>query len=181
MINLIPPVAKKSIILEYWVRVFTVWLLLIAFAVVVGISVLLPPYVLVTSQVDVYTESAEQASAKIATYENVSVDLIKASQQARIIVDSSKSFTMSRYIYLFESLQNPGISLSQIKLLRTETGIAPISLSGIATNRQMLADFRDRLLDEEEVSTVDLPISNLAKDKDINFSIIVVMNKKQES
>lgn len=181
MINLIPPVAKKSIVLEYWVRVLTVWLLLVSFSVVVGILVLWPPYVLVTTQVDVYAESADQASAKIATYENVSTDLIKASQQARIIVDSSKSFTMSKYIYLFESLQNPGIKMSEIKLLRTGTGIAPIALFGTASDRQMLADFRDRLLAEEEVSTVDLPISNLAKDKDINFSIIVEMSNKLES
>ena len=47
-------------------------------------------------------------------------------------------------------------------------------ISGDATTRQALADFRDRLLRQPEISDVVLPISNLAKDRDIKFSISVV-------
>jgi len=175
MINLIPQKEKRSILVEYWVRVVTVWLTLWAVALFVSAGILLPAYVLIGSQVSVYETSAAQASQKVATYENVSESLTRASQQAKVVIDELYVPVFSDYISLFEGLQGEGVEISKIKLNRDENGIAPVSLVGIASDRRTLASFRDRLLADEHITSVDLPISNLARDVDINFTITVTL------
>jgi hypothetical protein len=175
MINLLPAPAKKGILFEYWVRVASVWMIIWSVALIAGTSVLLPAYVLIDSQVQSYADSAAAASQKVANYESVSVSLVEASQQAKMIVDEESLPLFSSYINKFELLQGEGISISVINLIRTETGMAPITIGGVARDRQALASFRDRLLADEAVDAVELPISNLARDKEIAFSITVTL------
>jgi hypothetical protein len=173
MINLIPPQAKKSLMIEYWVRVASTWLILWSITLIVSTIILLPTYVLIGTQVSVYKTSAEEASLKVASYKDVSRSLVNASQRARILVDESGLADISEFITLIEGLQGSEVELSQINLNRIENGFDPMIVSGTATDRQALASFRDRLLAEEKISSVDLPISNLARDKDIQFTITV--------
>ena len=173
MINLIPPAAKKSLLLEYWIRVASVWLLLWMLALCMSASIMLPTYVLIGSQVAVYEESAAAASEKVAVYENVSVSLRAASEQARYAIDTSRLVVFSDLITRFQGLQGDTIGLTQITLSREGTDVAPIIIKGIADDRQALASFRDRLLAEASVVAVDLPISNLAQDREIAFTLTV--------
>jgi hypothetical protein len=173
MINLIPPQAKKSLMIEYWVRVASTWLILWSITLIVSTIILLPTYVLIGTQVSVYKTSAEEASLKVASYKDVSRSLVNASQRARILVDESGLADISEFITLIEGLQGSEVELSQINLNRIENGFDPMIVSGTAADRQALASFRDRLLAEEKISSVDLPISNLARDKDIQFTITV--------
>ena len=176
MINLIPPEAKKSITIEYWVRVGSVWALLLAFALACASFVFLPAYVLISSQVDAYTESTDSASEKIASYENVTTGLIRASQEARTVIAGTNITPISEYVALIDTVQGSGINITKVSLSRADEGIAPIQVSGVATDRQSLAAFRDRLLREATFSAVDLPIANLAKDRDIPFSITITVD-----
>jgi len=180
MINLIPRSAKKSIKHEYWVRVATVWLVLFSLALILGVGTLMPAYELINRQVEVYGSSAAEASQKLADYKNVSTGLVESSRQAKYIIDEKNVELISYYVSMFESLQGSGIELSQISLDRSEEGIAPVRVSGVAADRRALASFRDRLLEREEVKEVDLPISNLASDKAINFNITVTIANHPE-
>ena len=74
---------------------------------------------------------------------------------------------------MFESLQSEGIELSKIELSVKEGEFAPVNIIGTASDRRTLAGYRDRLLESDKIDTVDLPISNLAQDKEIKFSITV--------
>ena len=56
----------------------------------------------------------------------------------------------------------------------------PVNITGTATDRQSLASFRDRMLAHPLISEVNLPISNLATDKDIQFSITVTMTNQTD-
>ncbi len=176
MINLIPSSAKKSLLTEYWVRVSSTWLILWSIAFFVGASILYPAYVLIGSQVSVHEDSAKIASQKVASYESVSAALTRTSLQAKVIIDELSGTLFSKYITLFENLQGSGIQLNKIQLSRTNLMIKPVLIEGVASDRQSLASFRDRLLSVENVKSADLPISNLASDKDIQFSITVTFN-----
>lgn len=178
MINLIPGNAKKSITLEYWLRVSTSWFFLWAATFLVAIFILVPAYVLINIQVSVYENSAKIAQERITSYEEVSNSLKNASEQAKLIVDGTKQTMMNEYIALFEQLQYPGIELSKVALARSDKGVTPVILDGRAVDRESLAAFRDRLLAEPTVEAVDLPISNLAKDKDIQFTLTVTMDNE---
>ncbi len=178
MINLIPPNAKKSIVKEYWVRVSSTWMYLWAFTLLCCVAIVFPAYVLITSQVNVYQASAAQASAKVADYQQATTALVRSSQQASAAVNESKVEKFSEYLELFEGLQGGTIEISQIRISRGVEGIEPVQITGKAVDRQSLASFRDRLLSQSVVSEADLPISNLARDKDIQFTLTVVINNE---
>jgi hypothetical protein len=176
MTNLIPPSAKKSIKVEYWVRVLTVWFLLFAGALFLGIFILIPSYVLISSQVTVYSQSAQQATERVVIYDNVSEGLVRASQQAAIVLENKDTIAVSRYLDNVTKLQNQNIQLTDIQISKTKNLVNPIRLLGEASSRQALASFRERLLAEPYITAVDLPISNLAQDRDISFSLTVTID-----
>ncbi|MCB9814467.1 hypothetical protein H6784_03555 [Candidatus Nomurabacteria bacterium] len=178
MINLIPPSAKKSIKIEYWVRVLSVWLLIWSLVLVASVGILWPTYTLINSQVGIYEQSANDVSKQVSDYKVISKELIRSSQQAKLIINESNKNTFSEYISLFESLQSEGIELSKIELSVKEGEFAPVNIIGTASDRRTLAGYRDRLLESDKIDTVDLPISNLAQDKEIKFSITVNIVKK---
>lgn len=177
MVNLIPPSAKKSVAVEYWLRVITVWSIIATTVAVLFTLTFLPVYVLVDTKIGVYQESAALASQKLASFEAVSQELTRSTEQARLLRASNNETSLYSIIELFDMLENNGIELSQITVAKVQgSGLAPVLLSGTARDRQALADFRDRLLEQEAVDAVDFPISNLAKDRDIVFSITVTMS-----
>lgn len=178
MINLIPPKAKKSIVTEYWVRVSSTWSYLWAFTFICSAAIVFPAYISVSSQVSVYEESAQQASAKVADYKSAATGLVRSSQQASVVVNESRLPDFSDYIALFEDLQGSQVSIERISISRSVDGIKPVQIVGTAFDRQSLASFRDRLLAESIVDEVDLPISNLAQDSDIQFSLLLVINSE---
>lgn len=180
MINLIPPAAKKRLQFEYWTRVLAVWLLTWAVSLVIGASLLLPTYVLIGSQVDVFAESAALASEKVNSFENVSKTLVQSSQQASFILNESDLPEISAYVDLLKSLEGSDIIINKITVSRSGVDLRPIQVSGEANSRQALASFRDRLVAEEVVKEVDLPISNLAQDREILFSITVVLDNEKD-
>ncbi len=181
MINLIPQSAKKQIVIEYWLRVATVWLVLLAVTAAIGGALMFPVHVLIKTQTDVYRESANAAIQKIAVFENVSADLVQSSQQAKIVLDTSREVPLSQYLALFGALETDTLVLSGFLINRDKEGVGQVQLTGTALSRQALADFRDQLLDLKEVEKVDFPISNLAKDKDISFDMVVTLKKQSES
>ena len=179
MINLIPASAKNSLIKEYWMRAVTVWFFLGSAAVLLGIFILVPSYVLTNSQVSAYKDSAESASEKSANYETVSKELERSGKLAAMMKENFALISTSEYITLFRSLEGDGIEISQISITRAEKGVEPIMISGVADDRQALAAFRDSVVAQEGVSSVDLPLSNLAKDKDIPFEITVTIDNEK--
>lgn len=181
MINLIPQSAKKKLLLEYWVRTLSVWGVLWASALILGAVALLPAFVLIGQQVDIYAASAASASEKVAEYQDVTDQLRTANVQAREAINTLRLPQFSTFITAIKALQGTEIVINSIEMKRGETVdvLAPFLITGVANNRQSLAAFRDRLLAESWVESVDLPISNLAQGEDISFSITVTLTSEE--
>lgn len=177
MINLIPPAAKKGIRLEYWLRVITVWFILLIGALIASIAVMAPAYVLIDLQIDASAESSAAASEKIAGYESVANELKRSNLEAKAVLDTTSYVPISEYVALVRELEGKNITVSEVAINRSKDGFSPIQVRGEAVDRQSLAQFRDDLLAQPSVSSVDLPISNLAKDRDIQFSLSVSVKK----
>jgi predicted amino acid-binding ACT domain protein len=178
MINLIPPTAKKSIVIEYWIRVASVWMFLVSTALFAGAVLLFPVYVLVSSQVDAKESAVTIASQKVDSFENVSGELELASQLAKHALRESSLVHMSVYMERFIELQGPDIELDNIEISRVDRLISPVQVVGVATDRRSLAAFRDRLLAEAQILEVDLPIANLANDRNIRFTLTILIDNE---
>lgn len=156
----------------------SVWFLLWSATLLIGIFIFVPSYVLLDSQVSAYKDSAESASEKIANYKKVSDELTRSGKLAAVMKENFALGYTSDYVALVRNLEHSGITISEIGIERTDKGIAPIRISGVAADRQALAAFRDRALEEEQITVVDLPISNLAKDRDIPFEITATIGNQ---
>lgn len=178
MINLIPPAAKRRVILEYWIRMVSVWMFMVCGIIIVTTLLLIPVYVLVHSKIEAYAVSATEALNSVAEYDISSSALISASVQANLLLQLSEQENFSDLITVLENSKNAGVSIKSFSFTRTPEGLAPVDITGDAKTRQDLADFREALLKNEAVEKVFLPISNLAEDRNIDFTISVTMKPK---
>jgi hypothetical protein len=177
MINLIPPTAKKKIVTEYWLRVISVWFYIWTAAMIGSVVIMFPAYILIHSQVSVYEQSALSASEKVAIFEEVKKQVERSNILAIKMQNQLTVPLVSEYLSLFSSLEGQGVALTSIDISRSDAVFSGIRVSGKAESRQVLAAFRDRISADVRVEKVDLPLSNLAKDKDIQFSLTVTLKK----
>lgn len=179
MINLIPGVLRKKIIFEYWVRVVSVWLFTLSVAGFVALVLFFPTYVLVNSQAEIYEGSMNEVAKKANEYDVSAKSLELANLQAKRLYELRGVESISDTLALLESLQGANVSLTSFEFRRKGTSLDKINVTGKATTRQALADFRDTLLKHPDITEVILPISNLAKDKDIQFNIVLSLKAKE--
>jgi hypothetical protein len=177
MINLIPPSAKSSITREYWMRVISVWVFILTGVTIIIAALLVPVFALVNSQIAAYSASAKEAISEVNKYDLSSTALVRASQDAVKVIRMQNDAKFTDYITLFEALENESVVIERYEFTKQDDVLDPISISGKAATRQALADFREALLDNKNIETVFLPISNLAQDKNISFVITVTMKK----
>jgi hypothetical protein len=179
MINLIPPSAKEAVTKEYWVRVISVYLFILSAVCLIVILFTLRLYILVSLQVDNHADSATKAINQVAEYDLSAGALVRANVMAQKIIELRGVDYFSEVILLLESLQGTEISISGYEFSRDKTGnLAPMQIRGTANTRQALANFRDAILSHKSVAEAVLPISNLTKDRDIQFSITVTFKEK---
>jgi hypothetical protein len=175
MINLVPAIVRKTIVKEYWIRVVSVFLFLSALLSVLCIIFALPVYVLISAQVEAFSASATEAAARVAEFDVSTSALTKANTHAQKIVSQKNTKDFTAVLTKLESLASSGVVLRSYEFTRKEGALAPIQVVGKAETRQSLADFHASLRAEPMVEKVDLPISNLAKEKDIDFTMTVTL------
>lgn len=174
MINLIPPAAKKIMTRDYWARVGIVWVLLIGTACFIVTLLLIPTYVLIQIKTTLLNEEAKSATEKMASYDISATELQVANRQAQILLQEPPLVSYSTFMNDLEQAADLDVKITEFRFVRTKNS-GLINLSGIAKTRQSLADFRDVLEADVRFVKVDLPISNLIKDRDLLFSMSLIM------
>ena len=177
MINLIPPTARKKVLTEYWVRATSVWLLIFSVSCLAVSVFLLPVYVLVNSQIDIYASSAHEASSKITEFDASASTIVAVNNKKKKLFTLKQNKQFSEIISVLDSTHGKEILIEGMEFKRQGPSINTLLLNGYATDRKSLADFRDALMSIPNAKEVDLPISNLAKDKDIRYSITITFNE----
>lgn len=176
MSNLIPQFAKKKVATEYWLRVVTTWFVLWGVALLIGTIFLFPMYIYTSVQIDVNSESAKSAEASVASFEDVAFDLQKASIQARNVIQNERRTKAFKYVELVERNFGLGTQLNSVAFSSDANGISQINVQGEADSREALASLRDRFIEEPAIASANLPISNLAQESDIAFTITITMS-----
>jgi len=178
MTNLLPPTAKKQIVFEYWIRVFSVWVILWSVCLMISAALLWPTYILIVGSSAAYAGSVDDASERTAEYESISLSLSQATKQAETIISKERQTKLSAIFTDIEDASGQGVVLSGVTVNRNTSEIDPVKVQGVATNRQSLAEFKNRLETISYVESVDLPIENLAENQDIIFTISVTINNE---
>lgn len=173
MINLIPPDAQKQVKREYWVRVFSVWSFLVGSALLMVIVFHIPAYVLIQNQLLTYLEEFNDATNKSQTMEDSKKVIERANRISEMLAKPNITIPFSKVVADIEEVVGEGIRVEGYTFNRLSTGITPIVVTGKAETRAGLSAFRDALEANSYFKTVTLPLSDLAKDSDIEFSITI--------
>ncbi len=174
MINLIPPSAKKSITFEYWKRVTAVWLCLFSTALIILLVFLLPTHIILRSQIAYLEDTVSAGASRVSNYDISATELVEANSQARMLLENAATNTPSDFITSLTQYAGSNVALNNFQFVKL-TSLPTITLAGLANSRQDLAKFRDAVAADARFAVVDLPISNLIKDKNLLFSMEITL------
>lgn len=174
MSNLIPPDAKRAVVIEYWIRVVTVWFVLVGLALVVTALMKTPTFVLVESQLRAFSGEYEEAVDESNQFDEAQRAITDANQLAELLKGGNDTTELSSIIAILDEIAGDAVTIQNFDLNMTDGMVTKISIDGTAATRQALAGFSENIEAHPLFSDAELPISNLAKDRDIGFSISVV-------
>lgn len=172
MYKLLPEEERVKVAHEYALRRAALWLIAFILIGAVALSGLLPSYLLTRARRDEVLARLSVVGAKEESAESVAAATWL--KKARIELETLEpKLDSDRISVLFEEVirdKPAGIRLTNISYNKSANK-ASFALSGVASDRQALLSFESILQDSEAFSDVALPVSNLAKDKDLSFQI----------
>jgi Tfp pilus assembly protein PilN len=172
--NLLPPLEKKAIRLEYRMRFGTVLLVLLVGSVGVGVVTLLPTYIALRAEVDTIRTSFEGSVAHATS----GVAYVQEKQES---IQALKH-TMGIFEGLYEEEQLTQL-LTNALTVRPEAimigGVVydrtahTLVLEGVSATRDALVTYARTLEETVVFGRVPVSISDLAKNTDIRFRLVL--------
>ncbi len=177
MLNLLPQKQKILLQKEYSGRRMIVWLGSIALALVISLILLSPSYFLTRIRAEEARgelESAKRALDAELPPKEMLAEFQAAVRNAEALKPLTKSLSVYELVKLFEARPKT-IRITGISFSEQAEGRPTIVVNGRAENRDGLTAFGRALEERVEFATVNLPVSNFVKEKDIDFSMTVVL------
>jgi len=180
MFNDLPENLKKEVRGQYYIRLGIIaGLCFLAVEIIAGF-LMFPSWTLSL----VKKQEVENSLVEIAETQKsvrVSSDTISISHTNEILKVLNTSHDYPHIIPLYNtilSFKKNGIRFEKISFVSQDSSGANISLEGTAITRDVLVAFSKDLKSSPEFTEVVLPISNLAKDTDVDFRIDIRIAKK---
>lgn len=184
--NLLPKEEKEILKNGFKMRFFIIGNIFFIVAFLVGTATLLPSFIL-----------AQDRLALISTLnstnknedENSVKDILRVPKEIELklkfIQSNSKSVSLIQTLNSVFSNMPKAIKIDSLSFNRqgenTKEKIT-IIISGIAGDRNSLVEFESVLKNNNLFKNVEVPVSSLAKDKDLPFSInLIILNEKLDS
>ena len=175
MANLIPPDAKRAIITNYWLRVVVVWMMLSVGALAVVLLLQVPAMVLVQSQLAAFSSVYEQASDSSDEFSEAQAVVEDANVLASLLARQATSTSYSEYIRTLDQIAGRAVTISSFQIARSPEDQVSIQIVGQADTRVDLSNFNKSIQARPEFDETNLPLSNLAQDENIAFTITIAV------
>lgn len=177
MFNLLPEEQKKSVHREYRLRLVTLAIFFLGLGGAIVFVILAPSFFVVdlknSSLVDQQTK-LEKENPELLNIKELESEIAQQKNKLKIISfenEISPSVMIEKILFDLVS----GVTINSISLERKEDHVR-ISLRGHASKRDFLLAFSKKIEGENMFSEINLPVSDLAKDRDIDFSLSFVNN-----
>ncbi len=179
MFNLLPDSLKSKIKKEYKLRLVVVVLAFVLFVQFSFLVFLVPTWVSSFYREKEAVSQSNEMNAFLSTL-NISstTSFVKSVNSKLSLINSSLEYP--KVIPILDELllkKTDFISLKGFSYTANATTTATLNLIGVGSSRESLVSFVKSLEEISFFKNVDLPISNLAKDKNIDFSINININK----
>ncbi len=180
MINLLPPEGQATVKREYWLRVITVWALLLS-ALSISLSlILIPMYVLYRSEFSNLAEDKEQKTEIENRYKTAMRDISDAGAVADYISSTDSKRVVFSFLDAIHQVQTSRVEYRSIVLERKNGAIQKIQLQGEALARADLIALRSALERSPLFGAVSVPLSDLARDTNLPFVITIAIPKENQ-
>lgn len=171
MINLIPQHAKRSIKIEYLSRLLTVTFAALSCVLVAASVLLVPQLVLLHSQNSALSQQYEASMSTKQAIDSYVTQIKNTNQAIELVHQVVIIGNLVPYIKHIQSYESVGVTFDYIKVDRKADAGVVIKMAGMAATRNDLAILKNSLVTDPVIAEVDLPLENLAKDKDLPFHI----------
>jgi hypothetical protein len=175
MINLIPKEEKKKMIIDFYFRIATLFVIMIDFCILVAFLSLLPSYFI--SSVKHSLTSVRLENQKLEPLPLLGEDSLALLKETDNKITSVEKFEKNKFLLSVDVInaivlnKRPDIKVTQIVYENNGTSEKKISITGIAPSREVLLLFREALENSSSFKNVNLPISNFVKGSNINFNL----------
>jgi Tfp pilus assembly protein PilN len=179
MINLLPQNAEQQLKSLYRYRLATTLSLLCGAVALATLCMLLPSYVLLQSQVRAYEETSLAIKEEQADVEALSEKIKAANLLSEEIATYDSVFVFSEVAEKVAEIAGERIALEVISFEEKPDTPSSVVVSGRAATRNDLTAFSSRLIADPMFVSADVPIQNLAGDRDVSFTITIVLETTQ--
>ncbi len=178
MANLLPKKERNFFKYEYRFRLFSVILLFFIATSMLGMVFLLPSYFVSSLKEESIVRQFGLLKKTIELREEgASVEsLLIAKQKINELVIVDKQVSNIKILQAIMDSMDDNVSVDVFYYTKGSEKKGKMRIAGIAESRAAFISFSDRLKKENSFNMVDFPVSSLAKDSDIPFSLILNIN-----
>lgn len=174
MFNLLPKQEGEEVKREYRYRLVIISVIFLTASFFLGIILLIPSYIISSKRekrVSLEYEEAKKVS-EASEYKDLNDVIGKTNEKLGILTPKEGALYLHDVISNIVRLKNSGIKIDRFSFKAGRE----IQVSGTALNRESLLSFTRSLERDKTFSGVETPISNFARNTDIDFSIKVTGN-----
>lgn len=176
MINLLPPEGLGKFIQEYRHRraIIAQGLIFCLLVIALGLGIIFYFSLRVKARVvsDELTRRETEVSAIVSPEERLAIAALE--NRLRLILDFPQPTTsLSSVVAGIQGKLNSTVVLNSLNYQRESATKATLSLRGMAATRGALLSFIESLKTEPLFTAIDSPVSNLIRDREVAFSIVI--------
>ena len=175
MINLLSPIEKKKILKEYHLRLTIVVMVFVILIQVSFLIFLFPSWLVSFYKEKDFSSQSDELNKSLSTLDISSTTSFIKSFNTKIgIINDSLEYP--KFVPILDDVlakKTGAIRITGMYYTVNSINSGTLTLEGIGDTRESLVSFSDSLKTIGYFKKVDLPISNLAKDKNIDFTISI--------
>jgi hypothetical protein len=178
MQNLLTSEYKKNVSRLYHGRVFTVGLFMVCAITLISLILL------VTLSFLLYTSSSVSIEKVAPSDKNTNKNAVKSDYDSffkdlSLLPVNSQNLNFSDVLDQILSKKETGIYLRDFSFSGggNKDGFGTVTLRGTAATRSLLVSFTEALRKEPLFLSVDSPVSNLLKEQNLDFSLMIILKQ----
>jgi hypothetical protein len=181
MVNLLPQPEKRRLLLAYYLRLASTFFFLTATILSLGVGLLIPSYFVARDENESaarYLEALE-GTAGIKNKGQSGKIVARFTEQIAILKSYQHKPQTAEILSQVEEHLLKDVTVSAIEFEYGEGEDGVITITGVAKSRTALLGFAESLREESIFKGVSVPVSQLAEDENLKFSLSFgfVMNK----
>lgn len=180
MFNLLPENLRVDIKKEYFIRKVVLSLIFVIFLQIVFFIFILPSWLISSYKEKEVVAKGEEMNKYLSSLNVASTTSnIRAINQKLAVIDGALSYPeMVPLIKNILSKRTSAIKIVDVVYISNGEKSASVSIKGKSETRESLLSFVKSLQDTNLFKSVDLPISNLTKDKNLSFSVEIKIERQ---